>query len=244
MPSDRAEAIVLRTGVLGEQDKLVALLARDKGVLRGVAKGARKFGNRFGSSLEPMSHIVVHYYEKERRELVTIGGCDLVESFFEIQGDPATAFTLAYFGELVEEFLPARFREDVVFRLLLATLQSLKAGGDLRLLGRYFEAWILMINGFLPDVRRCRKCRKALEEPGWLSPRKDGIYCDGCAPARRDEVRPELGRFLAWARKNPPSAAGGAAFAPAELRSIERSLQAMIVFHLEREPRSLRYVKS
>jgi DNA repair protein RecO (recombination protein O) len=244
MPVDRAEAIVLRTTALGEQDKLVSLLTRDKGVLRGVAKGARKFGNRFGSSLEPMSHITVHYYEKERRELVTISGCDLIESFFEIRSDPATAFTLAYFAELVEEFLPARFREDVAYRLLLSTLQSLQARGDVRLLGRYFEAWILMINGFLPDVHRCRKCRKPLEKPGWLSPRKDGIYCDGCAPARRDEVGPELGRFLAWARKNPPSAAPDTPFSPAELRSIERSLQAMIVFHLEREPRSLRFVRS
>ena len=49
MPTDRAEAIVLRTSALGEQDKLVSLLTRDKGVIRGVAKGARKFGNRFGS---------------------------------------------------------------------------------------------------------------------------------------------------------------------------------------------------
>ena len=56
--------------------------------------------------------------------------------------------------------------------------------------------------------------------------------------------RPELGRFLAWARKNPPSAAPDTPFSPAELRSIERSLQAMIVFHLEREPKSLRFVRS
>jgi len=244
MPTDRAEAIVLRTSALGEQDKLVSLLTRDKGVIRGVAKGARKFGNRFGSSLEPASHITVHFYEKERRELVTISGCDLVQSFFEICSDPSTSFTLAYFAELVEEFLPARFREDVAFRLLLSTLQALQARGDARFLARYFEAWILMINGFLPDVRRCRSCRKPLDEPGWLSPRRDGAYCDGCAPIRREEVRPELGRFLAWVRKNPPAAAPESPFTPAELRSIGKCLQMMIIFHLEREPKSLRYVKS
>jgi DNA repair protein RecO (recombination protein O) len=244
MPTDHAEAIVLRTSAIGEQDKLVGLLTRDKGVLRGVAKGARKFGNRFGSALEPMSHIDVRYYEKERRELVTISGCDLVQSFFDIRSDPATVFTLDYFAELVEEFLPARFREDVVFRLLLSTLQALESRGDVRVLGRYFEAWILMINGFLPDVHRCRKCRKPLKEPGWLSPRRDGIYCDVCAPARRDEARPELGRFLSWVRKHPPAEAPGPPFTAAELRSIERSLQAMIIYHLEREPRSLRFVRN
>ncbi len=243
MPTDRAEAIVLRTAALGEQDKLVTLLTRDKGVLRGVAKGARKFGNRFGGALEPPSLVSVHYYEKERRELVTISGCDLVQSFFDVGSDPARSFTAAYFAELIEEFCPARAREDVAFRLLLTTLQALQAGGDAGFLARYFEAWILMINGFLPEVRRCRACRKPLAETGWLSPRRDGVYCDACAPVRREGVCPELGRFLAWARKNPPAAAAGAGIGPADLRSIGRSLQLMIVFHLEREPRSLRYVK-
>jgi DNA repair protein RecO (recombination protein O) len=244
MPNDRAEAIVLRTAALGDQDKLTVLLTRERGVLRGVAKGARKFGNRFGSSLEPMSHVVAYFYEKERRDLVTISGCDLLQSFFEIQADPPTAFTLAYFAELIEEFVPARAREDVAFRLLLSILQAFAGGADRRLLSRYFEAWILMINGFLPDVHRCRKCGRALEAAGWLSPRKDGIYCDGCAPVRREEVRPELGRFLRWVRKNAPAAAAEAPFSAEDLKSIEKTLQAMIVFHLEREPKSLRYVRS
>ena len=106
MPLDQAEAIVLRTSPIGDQDKLCSFLTRDKGVLRGVAKGARKFGNRFGSSLEPMSHVRVFFYEKERRDLVTISACDLLESFFDIQTDLQAALTPAYFAELVEEFVP------------------------------------------------------------------------------------------------------------------------------------------
>jgi DNA repair protein RecO (recombination protein O) len=244
MPTDQAEAIVLRSLPIGDQDKIVAFLTRDKGVLRGVAKGARKFGNRFGSALEPLSHVTVFFYEKERRELVTVGGCDLRESFFEMQADLRTSFTLAYFAELVEEFLPVRaHHEDHVFRLLLSVLKAIKCGGDLSLLARYFEAWFLQINGLLPDVRRCRACRKTLDAPGWLAPKKDGAYCEACAPARKEEVRPELGRFVDWARRHPPEAAAAGSFAPAELASVGKNLQAMIVFHLEREPKSLRYLK-
>ena len=64
MPTDQAEAIVLRTTNIGDQDKIAVFFSMDKGILRGVAKGARKFGNRFGSSLEPMSVVRVFYYEK------------------------------------------------------------------------------------------------------------------------------------------------------------------------------------
>ena len=243
MPIDQAEAIVLRTAPIGDQDKIVVLLTREKGLIRGVAKGARKFGNRFGSALEPMSHVTAFYYEKERRELVTVGSCDLIESFFEIQADLKTSLTLTYFAELVEEFLPARAREDMIFRLLLSVLQALKKKSDLAVLTRYFETWFLQVNGYLPDVRRCKRCRKALDGTGWLAPKKDGVYCDACAPARKEEVKPDLGRFMQWVRKNPPSKAEECPVTAADLKSIRKGLQAMIVYHLEREPKSLRYIK-
>jgi len=243
MPLDQTEAIVLRSFNVGDQDKLVVFFSRDKGLLRGVAKGARKFGNRFGSSLEPMSLVKVFYYEKERRDLVTVSQADLIESFFEVHGDYRTSCTLGYFAELVEEFFPSRAKEDVVFRLLLCVLQAIKGKGDLGLLSRYFEAWFLQINGLLPDFQRCRKCRKLMAEGGWLSPRMDGVYCGVCAPLRKDEVPVEFVHFLAWSRKSAPPLEGGPPCSAKQLEDIGRTLQSIIVYHLEREPKSLHFLK-
>jgi DNA repair protein RecO (recombination protein O) len=242
MPTDQAEAIVLRTTNIGDQDKIAVFFCRDKGVLRGVAKGARKFGNRFGSSLEPMSVVRVFYYEKERRELVTVSGCDLLESFFEIQAEPATAFLLTYFAELVEEFAPARARDEVLFRLLLSVLRCLKEGGDRAFAAAYFEAWFLHANGLLPDLAGCRKCRSSVGH-GWLAPDKDGIYCPDCAPVKKVEVPAGTQAFLRWARKNPPPRDCDRPFAPEEVARIRNTLQALIVYHMDREPRTLQYVK-
>jgi DNA repair protein RecO (recombination protein O) len=243
MPTDQAEAIVLRTTNFGDQDKIVVFFCRDKGILRGVAKGARKFGNRFGSSLEPMSVVRVFYYEKERRDLVTVSGCDLVESFFEIQAEPGTAFLLTYFAELIEEFAPARAREEVLYRLLLSVLGCLKEGGDRAFAAAYFEAWFLHANGLLPDLGGCRKCRKPLV-PGWLAPKKDGAYCSDCAPVKKEEVPAETQAFLHWARKNPPPRVCDQPFKPDDVAKIRKTLQAMIVYHMEREPRTLQYIKN
>lgn len=242
MPTDQSEAIVLRTMPVGDQDKIAVLFCRDKGVLRGVAKGARKFGNRFGSSLEPMSVVRVFYYEKERRDLVTISGCDLIESFFEVQADPKTAFLLSYFAELVEEFAPARAKEDVLYRLLLTVLRSLKEGCDRTFLAAYFEAWILQINGLLPDLGACRKCRKPLN-PGWLGAKKDGAYCGDCAPLKKEEVPAAAQAFLRWVRKNPPVQTPELPIPAAELARVRKTLQTLITFHLEREPRTLQFLK-
>jgi DNA repair protein RecO (recombination protein O) len=243
MPTDQAEAIVLRTMNVGDQDKIAVFFCRDKGILRGVAKGARKFGNRFGSSLEPMSVVHVFYYEKERRDLVTVSGCDLIESFFEIQAEPGTAFLLTYFAELIEEFAPARAKEEVLYRLLLSVLRCLKDGGDAEFAAAYFEAWFLYANGLLPDLSACRKCRKPFAA-GWLAPKKDGAYCPDCAPFKKEEVPAKTQAFLRWTRRNPPPGGCAPPFTPDEIAGIRKALQAMIVYHMEREPRTLQFLKT
>jgi DNA repair protein RecO (recombination protein O) len=243
MPTDQAEAIVLRTYHVADQDKIAVFFCREKGLLKGVAKGARKFGNRFGSSLEPLSVVRVFYYEKERRDLVTVSGCDLVESFFEMQAEPATAFLLTYFAELVEEFTPVRAREDVLYRLLLSVLRCLKARGDREFAAAYFEAWFLQANGLLPDLSRCAGCRKPLDS-GWIGPRRDGAYCPACAPLKKDELAAGIQDFLRWVRKNPPPEAGAPPFPPDRIAAIRRTLQALIVYHMEKEPKSLHLLKT
>ncbi|MDH7512364.1 MAG: DNA repair protein RecO [Clostridiales bacterium] len=243
MPRDQSEAIVLRSFNVGDQDKIVVLFSREKGLLRAIAKGARKFGNRFGSSLEPMSLVRIFYHEKERQELLTLSSCDLLDSSFEALRDYRTSCTLSYFAELIEEFFPSRAREDILFRLLLSMLEAVKEGGDLDLLSRYFEAWFLQINGLLPDFKRCKKCRRRLQAGGWLAPRMDGVYCANCAPQQKDWTTSEVISFLDWVKKNPPPRKGIAPFAPEQLEAIGRTLQSLIIFHLEKEPKSLHFLK-
>ncbi|MBN1938063.1 MAG: DNA repair protein RecO [Candidatus Aminicenantes bacterium] len=244
MSRDQVEALVLRTFPLADQDKLAVFLTQERGLLRGVAKGARKFGNRFGSALEPLSHVTVFFYEKEGSDLVTVSGCDLRESFFDVASDLRAHFALAYIAELVEEFVPVRSRDSLAFRLFRAILQALRDGVEPGILTRYFEAWLLRLNGIMPDIRRCRRCRTAIAEtsPGWLSPRRDGIYCDSCAPSRKEAIGDSLGKFVAWVQENPPSACASAPFPAEDIASFGKALQALLVYHLEREPKCLRFL--
>ena len=243
MPLEQTEAIVLRTFNVGEQDKIIIFFSRDKGIIRGIAKGARKFGSRFGSSLEPMSQVKVFYYEKEGKELVTVSNCDLIESFFEIQNELETSFNLSYFSELIEEFIPSREKDDTLFRLLDLTLKAMKAGGDLDLLGAYFEVWILKINGFLPSFKKCRRCRKEIMNSAWLSSKKEGVYCTSCAFHKKEEIPQELNEFLLWVKKNPPPKQEELPVRRETLKAIRKTLQGIIVYHMEREPKSLRFIK-
>jgi len=242
MPLEQSEAFILRTFDVGEQDKIVIFFSRDKGILKGIAKGARKFGNRFGSSLELMTRVKIFYYEKEKKDLVTVSNCDIIESFFEIQRDLKTNFTLNYFAELIEEFSPPRGKEDILFRLLISTLQAIKSGSNIQFITAYFEAWLLKINGVLPDFRHCKKCRREISGQGWLSPKKDGIYCNKCASHKKEKTAPVLVNFLNWIKSNPPLEKKHP-FTEEQLKEMRKTLEEIIVFHLEREPKTLIYLK-
>ena len=57
MPLYRDEAVVLRTHKLGEADRIITLLTRHHGRVRAVAKGVRRTTSRWGSRLEPFTHV-------------------------------------------------------------------------------------------------------------------------------------------------------------------------------------------
>src|SRR5260370_27786465 len=59
MPARETEAIILKTFPLGEADRLVSFLGRSSGRVRGVAAGARRLKNRYGSALQIPSPVQI-----------------------------------------------------------------------------------------------------------------------------------------------------------------------------------------
>jgi len=237
MPKDQSESMVLRTFNVGDQDKIAVFFSRDRGILKGIAKGARKFGNRFGSCLEPLSYIKIYFYEKENKDLVTVSNCDLLESFFEIQVDLDTAFTLRYFSELIENSIPSRSEDDTLFRLLLQTLRALKQGKNLNFLTAYFELWFLKINGFFPNLKKCKKCRKNTEKNAWLSSKRDGVLCPRCRTTENEKIGSDENSVFFWIQKNTPTSDNDPEFSPEQIQKARKILKELIVFHMEARPR-------
>jgi len=242
MPIDKSEAIILRTQNLGEQDKLVVFFSREKGLIKGVAKGARKFNNRFGSSLEPFSVVKIFYYEKEKHDLVTISNCDLLESSFELYREMKTSWALAYVAELVEKFSPYREKEEILYRLLLSFIKTLKEGQRLEYLIHYFEFWFLKINGILPDWTACQKCHRPLTQQASLNPQRDGFLCSRCAEDKRLTLNQNQLKALDWIRKKAPAVSPEINLTEEEWKQLGRILQALIIYSLEETPRTLNFI--
>src|SRR5215210_2858887 len=127
MGLNETEAFVLRTYKLAEADKIVVLLTRRAGLLRGVARGARRLKSKFGASLELFTHISLTYHEKEGRELVSISQADIIRSHFHLAGHADAIQALDYFSELLLEFAPPHEPDEKLFRMVSACLEVLNA---------------------------------------------------------------------------------------------------------------------
>lgn len=149
MPLYTAEALVLRTYKLGEADRIVVFLTRDRGKKRGVAPNARKSRKRFGAALEPLTEVRVAYVEKEGRELVGLNYAEPVRSPFSAASPEALGYS-HYFAELIDEWAAEADVDERLYRLGTSALEALVAGAPADALARYFECWLLRLQGVYP----------------------------------------------------------------------------------------------
>jgi DNA repair protein RecO (recombination protein O) len=150
-------AIVLRNYYLSESDKIVLFLTQNYGLIRGVAKGARRLKSRFGSGLEPLSIVTLGYFEKEQRELVSINNVELQESYFTKASDFGLLTRFSYLIGLLTEFLPPNDADEILFRMTRACLVAVEPD-NLDFITIYFEVWLLKQSGYLPNFTKCFKC--------------------------------------------------------------------------------------
>ena len=149
MPLYTAEALILRTYKLGEADRIVVFLTRDRGKKRGVAPNARNSRKRFGAALEPLTEVRMAYFEKERRELVGLNYAEPIRSPLSAPSPEALGYS-HYFAELIDEWAADADVDERLFRLGTAALEALVSGAPVEALARYFECWLLRLQGVYP----------------------------------------------------------------------------------------------
>ncbi len=167
MSVHQSEALTLRTYPYSESHKIAVFLTRNFGKVRGVAHGVQKARSRFSGSLEPLTHVRLTFSRKEHQDLAVIKTCEIVQAFPAYQRSWEVNLHFSYFAELLVEFSKEEEDSELLFRLSLAVL---KASQELsiELLARYFELWILRLEGVLPPLDQKLTPELALKVSGMM----------------------------------------------------------------------------
>ena len=237
----RDEAVVLRAQKLGEADRIVTLLTRERGRIRAVAKGVRKTTSRFGGRLEPFMMIDVQLYEG--RSLDTVTQVETIGAYgLQIAADYSRYTAATAMLETAERMTETE-REPAVqqFLLLAGGLRTL--AGATHEPGLVLDAYLvrsLAVAGWAPSFVDCARCGAAGPHRAFALG-AGGAVCSSCRPPGSAAPHPETLELLAalltgdWDRADA-----------SELRRRREAsglVAAYLQWHLERRVRSLRWVE-
>lgn len=178
--SFRASAVVLRHADWGEADRLLTLYTRDQGIVRALAKGARKVTSRKAGHLQPFTHITVQL--AKGRDLLIVTQVETVNAFLPLHDDLVKTGYAAYVVELLLRF---SYEEEganpSIFRLLVDTLDRIEKEEDAWMAVRYYEMRFLDAVGFRPQLFECANCgREIMAEDQFFSFTSGGAICPRC----------------------------------------------------------------
>ena len=243
MPVYQAEALILRTYKLGEADRIVVFLTRDRGKKRGVARGARRAKSRYTGALEPMTRAGVAYYEREQRDLVRLNFVEPTRSPLSAASGDALGH-VGYFAELIDEWAPEAHADERLYRLGSSVVDAIAVGAPVESLARYFEYWLLRLQGVYPSVRRCPSCGGALAGGAAMPARETAFVCRGCAPPGGGTLlSAEAMTFLHTATACAPENLEALTLGPRAARELETAHRRLIQEYLEKELKSARVLR-
>ncbi len=238
------QAIVLQTYKLADADKIVLCMTEKAGLVRGVARGARRLKSKFGASLEPFTLIQLTFFEKETRELVTIKGTEIVKSYFGSAGNAQAFEGLVYLLELVKEFALPHQEDEKLFKMLRACVDFLAHNpSEAGAVSAYSELWTLKLTGFLPELRSCGVCGIQLDDTyrgQRLISHEGVIWCQTCGAGGAQKLGGEAYRLLSSTRRSGPNewAKEFSGAGEESRRVVSETARRLVRRALEREPRA------
>jgi len=151
----REQGVVLRTIKLGEADRIVTFITEHRGKVRAVAKGVRKTKSRFGSRLEPLSHVALQLYEG--RELDTVTQAETLDHFRPVREDMDRVARAAAMLEAVDHVAQQGEANTALYRMLVGALRALAARDAPAIVGAFY--WkLLALEGSAPLLAECAGC--------------------------------------------------------------------------------------
>ena len=187
--------MVLQVMPIGEYDKRITLLTKERGKITAFARGARRPNSQLLAATNPFSFGEFELFEG--RSSYSIAKATIQNYFRELTEDFDVTYYGFYFLEFAEYYCQENNDEREMLKLLYQSLRALISPAyDNRLVRSVFELKALAINGEAPNVFSCLKC-SGKEELFYFSVKKGGALCEECYRKAPDAIRLDVSTMYA-----------------------------------------------
>lgn len=167
--------MVLKVMPIGDYDKRMTLLTKERGKITAFARGARRQGSQLLAATNPFSFGEFELYEG--RSSYTVAKASIQNYFRELTADVGATYYGFYFLEFADYYCQENNDEREMLKLLYQTLRALESPAyDNRLVRIVYELKAMAINGMGPNVFSCSKCGKK-ENLRSFSVKRGGVLC-------------------------------------------------------------------
>ena len=141
--------IILKQSPVGEYDRHISLLTKERGKLSAFARGARKPGSRLAAATNPFAFGAFKLYEGKNS--YTLTEAEIQNYFEDLREDYIGACYGLYFAEVTDHYTRENNDEREMMKLLYQSLRALCAKSLPNSLVRcVFECKAIAVNGEFP----------------------------------------------------------------------------------------------
>ena len=179
------DGLVIRERNAGENDRLVTLLTRDRGVINAFAAGAKNIKSRKGAATGLLAYS--SFSVIKRRDTYKIYEAAVQKIFFSAGEDILLLSLAQYFCELCSVIVPAETDSEEFLRLILNSLHFLLLEKrSPALIKAITELRLAALSGYAPDLVACNGCGLYEADIMYFYPSEGKLRCGNCktsAPA-------------------------------------------------------------
>ena len=247
MPYERTDAITIRYAEYSETSRVMTFFTRGHGRLVVLAKGVKRKYSRAIGHVDLFSHCELVFVSRGRRDRMHIfSEAAAQETFPRIRRSLPSYYAACHAAALVENMTAQEDPSEELFEELLLVMRRLNKGVDPALALFAFEARLLALCGFLPELGRCVSCGMVRRGRGVaFSPARGGIMCRECAPGEPDlieKVSPGALGLLERLAVGKTTRLDRIRLSPAAAKRIRRFLNQYETYTLGKELRTLRHL--
>lgn len=179
------DAINLKSYSLSESDKIIVMYSKEKGLIKGVAKGCKKPKSKLGARMDLLVANKLMLFKGKNMD--TICEAQGLNNFKNTRKDMDKLFYSMYVSEVITNFgLEDDPCAKETYELLYKALDKISDAKDKKevLIGVIkFQLKIMEISGFGIELDSCLCCKEQiLEEDMYFSSKMGGVFCKDCNP--------------------------------------------------------------
>ncbi len=143
--------IILKQTPIGEYDRRICLLTKERGKISAFVRGSRKPGSRLSSATNPFSFGIFKLHEGKNS--YNVEEADIQNYFEGLRTDYIGAYYGMYFAEIADYYTRENSDDREMMKLLYQSLRALGVASLPKELVRFiFEIKSIVVNGEFPGV--------------------------------------------------------------------------------------------